>query len=109
MLKQLWLDDQGAILSMELILIATILVLGLIVGLTSLSNAVITELADIGAAIAALDQSYSYGGAVGHHAAAFGTFFNDQLDNCDDGHTQIGANSRCVIICNGVIICEGGF
>ena len=108
MLKRLWLDEQGAILSMEVILIATILVLSMIVGLTSLSNAVITELADVGAAIAALDQTYSYGGAVGHHAVVFGTFFDDELDDCDDGHTQAGANSRCITICLGLIICEEG-
>ena len=108
MLKRLWLDDQGAILSMEIILIATILVLGMIVGLTSLRDAVISEMADVGAAIAALDQSYIYGGAAGHHAVVYGTEFDDELDTCDDAHTQDPPNSRCVLLCQTDLICEVG-
>ena len=42
MLKQLWRDDSGAIVSLEIVLIGTILGVGVITGLSSLRDAVIT-------------------------------------------------------------------
>jgi hypothetical protein len=93
-------NQKGFIVSTELMLIATILVIGLIVGLSAVRVAVVTELADVSGAISAVGQTYSFSGAAGHHASTNGSFYQDQLDTCDDGTTQpIGANPRCVIIC----------
>ncbi len=47
----LWADDSGFIITMEIILIATITVLGLIVGLTAVRDALVAELSDVAAAI----------------------------------------------------------
>jgi len=58
-LKQIWNDERGFVNSMELILIATLAVLGLIVGLATFRDAVTQELADTGAAVGQLNQSYS--------------------------------------------------
>ena len=55
MMRQLWNDEGGVVVSAELVLVGTILVIGLITGLSSLRDAVITELADVGGAIAQLD------------------------------------------------------
>lgn len=57
-LKKLWNDERGFVNSMELILIATLAVLGLIVGLVTLRDAVTQELGDTGAAVGQLNQSY---------------------------------------------------
>ena len=54
----------GFIVSTELILIATILVLGLIVGLVSLRNQVTAELEDVAEAIGNIDQSFDYVGLI---------------------------------------------
>ena len=62
MLKRLWLDEGGAILSAELCLIMVLLVIGMVVGLTALRDAVDFQLADIAGAIAALDPGYSFTG-----------------------------------------------
>jgi hypothetical protein len=62
MLKRLWADEGGAILSAELILIMTMLVIGLIVGLHAVQKAIVTELVDIAQAIGKLDQSYYFCG-----------------------------------------------
>jgi hypothetical protein len=62
MLKRLWLDEGGAILSTELILILVITVIGLITGLVALRDAVDLQLADLAGAIAAIDPSYSWSG-----------------------------------------------
>ncbi len=56
-LRRLWAGEAGFIVSAELVLVATILVLGAIVGLVSLRNAIVLELVDMGQAIAALGQN----------------------------------------------------
>jgi len=57
MLK-LWNDDAG-IVALEYLLVATIVGLGLVVGLASLSEALNVELAELGNAILGLDTGYS--------------------------------------------------
>lgn len=52
----------GFIVSAELILIATILVIGLIVGMVAVRDATNAELEDVAEAIGALDQSYFFFG-----------------------------------------------
>jgi Flp pilus assembly pilin Flp len=95
--KQLWNDEAGFIVSAELVLVATILVIGMITGLTSVRDAVITELADVGQAISTINQSYSYGGAVAHCGSTAGSLFVDQTDFCDI--TGTSCISRCLVIC----------
>ena len=51
MLKTLWNDEAGVILSAEIVLIGTILVIGMIVGLVELQCSVVGELSDLGDAI----------------------------------------------------------
>ncbi|UUO07971.1 hypothetical protein M4951_06555 [Blastopirellula sp. J2-11] len=97
LLKRIWNDEAGFIVSTELILIATILVIGLVVGLTSIRDAVVTELADVSGAISDLDQSYVFGGVAGHAAATAGSDYTDNLDFCDvDG--QGGLIASCITI-----------
>ncbi len=60
-------DEHGAVQVSELILMATILAIGSIVGLSSYRNAVVTEYNDLGLAVGSLNQSFSYalpGGAI---------------------------------------------
>lgn len=56
LLRQLVRDDHGMIISSEIVIVGTVLVLGTIVGLASLSHAVTHELNDVAAAC---DSSYS--------------------------------------------------
>ncbi len=103
MLKALLNDEAGFIVSAELVLIATLLVIGLIVGLSSIQHAVVAELNDVGDAIGSLNQSYyysgfskakSFGGGGGNGVAAYtrGSAFNDTVDDCD--------NDQCDITCD---------
>jgi Flp pilus assembly pilin Flp len=57
---KMWNDDAG-IVAFEYLLVATIIGLGLVVGLSSVSFALNAELTELAQAILALDQSYSYG------------------------------------------------
>ncbi len=58
-LKKLWNDERGFVNSMELILIATIAVIGLIVGLVAFRDSVVQELGDSASAVGELNQSYA--------------------------------------------------
>ena len=97
-MKNLWKDECGVILSAEIVLIGTILVIGMIVGLVELQIAVVGELSDVGDAIGNFDQSYFASGLVsykkGHHrvkAHTSGSRFVDHPDTCD---------------CNAIIVCS---
>ncbi|MCL4200857.1 MAG: hypothetical protein KJ000_00080 [Pirellulaceae bacterium] len=87
MLQQLWKDDAGFVITTELLLIVTILVIGLIVGMVAVRDAVVQELGDVAAAIGALDQSYQYNGVTStcatQGALTSGGQFTDQADVCD--------------------------
>jgi Flp pilus assembly pilin Flp len=62
MLTRLWADEQGAILSAELILLLSIMTIGLIAGLKALQTAVVAEFADVANAINSMNQSFSFAG-----------------------------------------------
>jgi len=95
----LWHDIDGAIISAEVVLVATILVIGLVPGLTALRDTVIVELADVAQAIANVNQSYSYSGVSGHYVLVGGSGFVDALDVCDASGVLAVANpSKCIVV-----------
>ena len=53
--RSFWHDQEGFIITIEIILIATIVGIGSIVGLTTLRNAINSELADVSEAIQAME------------------------------------------------------
>jgi len=79
----LYNDEAGFIVSAELVLVATIGVIGLVVGLTEVAWGVNQELEDVGAAIGAINQSYAYQGTSGCKAIVAGSRFGDAYDECD--------------------------
>jgi hypothetical protein len=70
-LKELWMDDAGVIVTMELLFLYVILILGLIAGWTNLRAALDTELTEMANSLLALDQGYSITGAIGCNTANF--------------------------------------
>ena len=83
-LKQKIRNRQGGfIVSAELALITTILVIGLIVGLVAVRDSLVAELHDIAEAIGELDQSYNFAGLTdaGTAAQTQGSNFTDADDN----------------------------
>ncbi len=73
MLKKLWNDDAGAIIAAEYLFVATILVIGIIVGLASVRDAVNSELAELANAYLALSQGYTVSGQSGCCSATDGS------------------------------------
>ena len=97
MMNQLWADEAGFLVSAELVLIATIAVIGLIVGIGEVQNAVVNELNDIGDALGSLNQSYFFHGhSSGDHdglkGRVFGSTFQDRTDD--------GDGNECAISCD---------
>jgi Flp pilus assembly pilin Flp len=97
-LSRLWKEEDGAIVSSEIVVVTVLLVLGMIVGLQSVREAVVTELADFAAAIGSINQSYSFAGITGHHSSTAGSAFVDNADSCDAAGASGGA-SQCVTVC----------
>ncbi len=86
-LWKLWSDEQGFVISAELVLITTITVLGLTAALTCLRDAVAGELKDVAGAIGSLNQSYCFSGMhgcvtrrCGLSSWTAGSSFGDQQD-----------------------------
>ena len=63
--QNLWNDQAGFVVSIELVLIATIAVIGLITGMSAVRDGVVSELSDVAGAVQDMNQSYSYNGVVG--------------------------------------------
>jgi Flp pilus assembly pilin Flp len=82
LLAQLHRDENGFIVSAELVLISTIVVLGMIVGLSELSLNINNELEDVGSAFQSIQQSYHASGSSGHKGCTFGSSFRDCPDYC---------------------------
>ena len=109
MRRSLLADETGFIVSSELVLVATILVIGLIVGMSEVQHAVVGELNDVADAIGSANQSYSYSGFTkrdrgwaggwgwgGVHAYTAGSLFVDLQDDCD--------MNQCMLACNPPLI-----
>ncbi len=95
-MQKLWKDDAGFVVSVELVLISTIAVIGLITGLTAVRDGVVSELSDTAGSIQDLNQSYSYNGVTGHSASTAGSDFVDALDFCDSVDDLAGQADNCI-------------
>src|SRR4051812_2219576 len=73
MLKKLWNDDGGALIATEFLFVATILIIGIVVGLSAVRVAVNAELTELANAILALSQSYTVSGQAGCCASTEGS------------------------------------
>ncbi len=112
--RNFWNNEQGVIISAELVLVMTICVIGMTVGLSEVANAVVQELNDVGDAIGSLNQSFGFtgfhgvngfggfgggfggggfgGGGFGLKSWTAGSAFIDFVDSCD--------NNQCMIACD---------
>ena len=58
LLNRVWSEDQG-VLTFEWVLLITVLVIGIVGGLSAVRDALISELGDVAEAMISLDQSYT--------------------------------------------------
>ena len=89
MMRNLFNDEAGFLISAELVLIFTLVFCAVAVGFAVVRDALVYELGDVAEAIGALDQSYNFRGIRadlendGQHARCSGSGFNDEEDDCD--------------------------
>lgn len=100
--KRFWSDEAGFVVSAELILVATVAVIGLLVGLAAVRDGVVSELSDVAGAIQDVNQSYSIDGVVGHNANTAGFNFLDGTDECDSNDQTASQADNCITF-DGVI------
>src|SRR6516165_4539616 len=73
LMRKLWRDDCGALISAEFLFVATILVIGVIIGLTNVRSALNAELTELGNAFLALSQGFAISGQSGSGANVDGS------------------------------------
>jgi Flp pilus assembly pilin Flp len=101
MLRNFWKDESGFLVSAELVLLATICVIGLIVGMAEVQWAVVGELNDVADAIGALNQSFTTSGftgvkdqgGTGVKSQIFGSIFVDTVEECDRNQCTMGCDA----------------
>ena len=103
MLRKFWNDESGFIVSSELVLIATICVIGLIAGLVEIQWAVVGELNDVSDAIGSLNQSFQFAGFTSFKTAGGGgntikaqfrgSSFVDTVEECDNNQCTLGCDA----------------
>ena len=91
-------DDNGFIVSIELVLISTIAVIGLVTGFTAVRDAVVSELSDVAGAMQDMNQSYSSAGVTSATAQSAGSSFTDRRDFGDTIEDQSGRIDNCISI-----------
>ncbi len=111
-IQRLAADQRGALASVEMILMGTIVMLGMIVGLSTWRDAVVQELGDSAAAVSELNQGYRYdrntiskyyrtddGGYVRVYATVDGSTYIDRRDFCQATVTDpSGQPAMCITL-----------
>ncbi len=72
-LHRFWQDDRGALIATEYLFFVTIVVIGTIVGMTNLRDAVNVELTELGNALMALSQGFTISGTSGQSGGTDGS------------------------------------
>jgi Flp pilus assembly pilin Flp len=94
--RRFWHDQAGFVFSVEMLLLGTVIVIGLIVGHTSVRDALNCELSDIGGALQDLNQSYT-SVADNSDGSTIESSFEDTRDHCDQPGDPVGAADNCIV------------
>jgi hypothetical protein len=99
LMSRLWKDDCGALLAVEWVFVATILVIGSITGLTAVRHAIVEELEDFADAVMSLCTSWHFHdsddfddeGGRHHGSRHHGRHGHDDNGGGDDFNRHIGS------------------
>lgn len=82
MKKTIKKSQAGFVMTTELVLILSVMVIGMVVGLVTMRDSLTAEMEDVAEAIGQLDQSYAFDGLVNAEGTAFleGSGFVDATD-----------------------------
>ena len=97
---RLWSEQEGVLVSSELVIFSTAVVIGMLVGLQTVRDAVVQDLGDFANAIGNINQSYSFAGVTGHHSSTAGSMLVDRADDCDTPAPANSAEPMCIDVCD---------
>jgi len=99
-------DDSGFLLSSESVIVGTLLVLGLIVGVAEVRNAVVEELGDYSQAVAWLSQDFEYTSVssanITSGLSTAGSLFSDSAE--EDSLGTLVQTLSSVASANGIVV-----
>jgi Flp pilus assembly pilin Flp len=73
LLQRLWRDDRGALISVEYLFFSTIVIIGSIIGMANLRDAINVELTETANALMAISQGFTISGVSGTTAQTSGS------------------------------------
>jgi len=108
-------DERGAIMSIELVLLATLTVFGLMVGMAAFRDAIFQELGDAAAGVSNLQQSFSIDavvmsgsfGDVPYEARTEASNYVDTRDFCETNPDLSGQPPMCMQVIPASVVDEG--
>ena len=94
-LRSFWNDEAGSVVSAELVTIGTVVAVGAVTGMQTVSTAVNDEMKDVTKAMRSLNQSNSYRGFRGCNSMTAGSAFVDtSIDVMGDGPSNPPAGNQ---------------
>ena len=96
-LLALYNDDAGFIVSIELILISTIAVIGLITGFNCHPRCGGQRTIRRRWSSSRFESGYSYNGVLGHSGSTNGSSWTDRLDWCDSAEDEQDNIDNCIV------------
>jgi len=95
-LQKLWRNESG-VLTFEWVLLLTVLVIGIVAGLSGARDAIIDELGDVAEAVVSIDQSFTLAPDPIFGTQGFGfTDTKPLVDRCDRTDFRPGSNGAAI-------------
>ena len=98
MIQKLTSDQRGTVLSLELVLLAVVVLIGLMTGMTSVRDAIVSEVSDLAGSVQDANQSFSVFGISGTSSSVSGMDFEDSLDFGDTAEDPSGEADNCIVM-----------
>jgi Flp pilus assembly pilin Flp len=106
--RSLLRDERGFVITAELVLISTVLVLGLVAALSAVKVAIAGELGDVAGAIGSLNQSYYAHGFQGCRSRVYGSSFLDEADSSDELKADFATGAQVAPAAGGAVAVNAG-
>ncbi len=97
MFTQLYRSDHASATTPEMLMVATVLLAGLVVGFSVVRDTVVAEISDIGGSVQDVNQTFSFQGVTRTGSSTHGSSVDDRTDFCDSPEDEVGAADNCIV------------
>lgn len=95
-LRRLWNDEAGFVISTELTMVASVLVVGVMAGAVTMRDQLVQEMADTAMAISSFNQSFSFSAVTACGVSTAGGQFKDEnLFGDENPQNPVGFPAAC--------------